>query len=104
MNATETIPITVEPEAATRIAELVFSEHMDRMIDHARETVPQIQRIEVVMNYRYDDPSPDGVYIHVWSDHSCDPDLKDWEELTSWMIETFPPEVLEHLGMCYYRC
>ncbi len=102
MSAIDTIPVTVEPEAAARIAELGFQEQVDRMIEHARQTLPMIRRIDVVMNYRYDDPSPDGVCIDVYSDHPFDPNGQLTTALARWSVESFPPDVLAHLHLSYY--
>jgi hypothetical protein len=102
MNARETIPITVEPEAAARIAELGFQEHMDRMIEHAMQTLPQISRIEVVMNYRYDEDTPDGVWVEVHSYRPYNPEERIGWDLTARKVHLFPPEVLQYLNMSFY--
>src|SRR5262245_16695803 len=97
MTAPATIPVTVTPEAAARIAELGFQPHVDRMIEHAREHIPEARRIEVWLNERYDEDSPPGVAVDVWCARDFDPDDRtDWD-LGYWVVNTFPPEVLEHL-------
>jgi hypothetical protein len=98
MNET-TIPITVEPEAAARIAELGFQDQVDRMLDYARRNLPQVQRIEIGMNYRYDEDSPDGVCIEIHLERPRDEENRLWWQLTRDIVELFPPEVLEHLHM-----
>jgi hypothetical protein len=104
MGTSATIPVTVTPEAAERLAELGMHAEVDRMIDYARQTLPGIVRIEVLLNARYDEDSPDGVSIDAYSQHPFD--LDEWMKFKSalrrWMIATFPSEVLEHLLVCYY--
>jgi hypothetical protein len=97
MNAIETIPVTIEPEASARIAQLGFQEHLDRMIAHAKQTLPKIQRIEVELYVRYDEEEDDGVYVEVWSGHPYDPEITS--ALRGWLIRSFSPDVLRYLSM-----
>jgi hypothetical protein len=104
MSTSATIPVTVTPEAAARLAELGMHAEVDRMIDFARQNLPGIMSIEVVLNVRYDEDSPNGVAIEVYSNRPWDSaefDLAD-KALRRWMITTFPPEVLQHLHVSYY--
>jgi len=102
MNAMN-VPVTIEPEAAQRIAQLGFEKQVEQMIDHARQNLPGLVRIEVVLNIRYEEPdSEDGVFIEAWCNRPYDPaDRTQWE-LGSWAVITFPPQVLEHLCMGRY--
>jgi hypothetical protein len=99
MNAAN-IPLTVTPEAARRLAELGFQEQAEQMIDYARQHVPRLARIEVVLTDRYDLGGPPGVTVRAWTaDHEFDPADRTYENLLGWKIATFPPEVLEHLNL-----
>jgi hypothetical protein len=102
MNTTPAIPITIEPEAAARIAELGFQDQVERMLDYARQHLPGNKRIEILLNIHYDEDTPDGVSIHVWSDHPWRPEDPIHQELTRWEVENFPPEVLEHLLLRFH--
>src|SRR5207244_3147699 len=93
------IPVTVEPEATARIAELGFQAEVERMLEHAKQTLPNIQRIEVVMNHRYDEDKADGVWIEVWSDHPYDPNEGISEQLRDWFIFSFSPDVRRYLNL-----
>ncbi len=102
MNAVN-IPVTIAPEAAARIAELGFEKQVAQMIDCARDHLPGLVRIEVVLNLRYDEPdSKDGVYVEAWCDPSYDETDQAGKDLITWMITTLPPQVLEHLSMGRY--
>jgi hypothetical protein len=100
--ASTTLPVTVEPEAAARLAELGFQAQVDRMIDYARQNLPHLVRIEVVLNDRYDMGGEPGVAIEVYSQCPFDEALQVVRELDRWQITEFPPEVLEHLHMDYH--
>jgi hypothetical protein len=102
MTTSTTIPVTVTPEAATRIAELGFQAEVDRMLDHARQHLPEIVHIEVVLNERYDMGSEPGVAIEAYSRRPFNPDDRVSGKLGDWVVRSFPPEVLEHLHLSYY--
>jgi hypothetical protein len=98
-----TIPIVVDPEAAARIAGLGFQQHVDRMVEYARRSVPEITQIEILMNYRYDEEgTEDGVAIDVRSARPDDANRSIHRGMVRWVTSTFPPEVLEHLHLSYY--
>src|SRR5262245_29368616 len=101
MSTSATIPVTVTPEAQARINELGFQAEVDRMIEYARTSLPDVQRIEVTLNKRYDDPSPDGVWIEAQSDRPYDPQDRTSWDLRYWVGRNFPPQVLEHVGLSY---
>jgi hypothetical protein len=102
MNAMN-VPVTIEPEAARRIAQLGFEKQVEQMIDYARQNLPDLVRIEVVLNIRYEEPaSEDGVFIEAWCNRPYDPaDRTEWE-LGAWAVNTFPPQILEHLRIGRY--
>jgi hypothetical protein len=102
MNAMN-VPITFEPEAAQRIAQLGFENPVEQMIDYARQNLPNLVRIEVLLNIRYEEPdSEDGVFIQAWCVGQYDPADPTTGELDRWVISTFPPQVLEHLCIDRY--
>jgi hypothetical protein len=94
--STTTIPVTVTPEAAARIAELGFEKQVEQMIEYARH-MPQVIRIEVVLNDRYDMGGEPGVAIEAYSTREYDPNDTTRRDRIRWEVDTFPPEVLEHL-------
>lgn len=98
MSPTTTVPVSVTPEAQERVNELGFQAEMERMIEYARQVVPQLTRIDVERFERYDEDSPDAVRITAtmakpW--RRTDSELET--QLSYWCVTTFPPEVLEHL-------
>ncbi len=99
-----TTPATVTPEAAARITELGFQAEVDRMIGHARQNLPDLVRIEVVLAERYDMGGAPGVAVEAYSNRPFDPADRTSSELARWAVTHFPPEVLEHLHLSYLRC
>jgi hypothetical protein len=100
MNAAN-VPLTITPEAAQRLAELGFQKQAEQMIDHARQHIPRLVRIEVVLTDRYDMGGPPGVTIKAWTNREFDPADQTRDNLIRWEVTNFPPEVLEHLKL---RC
>jgi hypothetical protein len=101
MSTTTTIPVTVTPEAAARIADLGFQPQVDRMVDYARTHLPDLDRIEIVRYERYELGNEPGLAIEAYSRRPFDIADQSDRRLDRWMIEEFPPEVLEHLLMSY---
>jgi hypothetical protein len=98
--STKPVPVTVTPEAAARVAELGFQTQIEQMIEHARH-LPDVVRIEVVLNERYDMGGEPGVSVWAWATRPFDPNDSTDRDLTRWEVDTFPPEVLEHLHISY---
>src|SRR5438309_1074109 len=96
MTTTKTIPVTWTPEAAARVAELGFQAQVDQMIEYARRNLPEVMRIEVILNDRYDMGGEPGVAIEVYS-QDPDPTGRIRSQLLRWSVLEFPPEVAEHL-------
>ena len=95
------LPVTVTPEAAARIAALGLQARVDRMIAYARQNLPDLVRIDVVLNERYDMGGEPGVAIEAYSQRPFDPVERIPGKLAEWVVDHFPPEVLEHLHLSY---
>lgn len=99
MSASTDIPLTIAPEAAARVAELGLQRELEQMIEHVREVVTGLVAIEVVIAECYDSRDETGVSIEAYRDRPHDPKDKTFWNLNRWAVETFPPQVLEHLGI-----
>ncbi len=102
MTTSATIPVTVTPEAAARIAKLGFQAAVDRMIDYARQHLPEIERIEVVLYDRYELGDAPGVSIDIYGNRRSDPDDTIVSDLINWRVREFPSEVLAQILMDYF--
>ena len=96
MNASTDVPLTITPEAETRIAELGMRKELEQMIAHVREVVPELAAIEIVRELPHDTDS-ESVSITAYSDQAFAPGKRTSWDLTCWAVDTFPPQVLEHL-------
>ena len=97
MNESTDVPLTITPEAAARIAELGMQKELEQMIAYVREKVPGLNAIEVTIEECYDTRDETGVRIEASSDQVFEPEDNTSATLDEWVIETFPPQVLEHL-------
>ncbi len=101
MNAATDIPVTITPEAEARITELGMRKELEQMIAHVREVVPGLSAIDVKLAECYDTRDETGVSIFAYSDRLFQPGEKVSDEMDRWAINTFPPQVLEHLCILY---
>jgi hypothetical protein len=100
MSATTTVPFTVTPEAAERIAELGMQREFDLMIEHTRQTVPYLRSITVTLEDRYELGDEPVLVIESTVDHPQpleDPSETHWG---GWKVDTFQPDVCRHFIMC----
>jgi hypothetical protein len=99
MSAPTTIPLSITPEAAEQLARLGMQPEFDRMIEHVRQVVPHLARIEVTLNDRGDlaaPGEPPGISIEAFrTDPYVREDRVQWE-IWGWKVRTFPPEVNQH--------
>jgi hypothetical protein len=99
MTAPTTVPATVTPDAAARIAELGMQAEVEQMIEHTRQTVPALKRIEVVLEDAYE--TWDQPYLTIYATRGDEPrdDDPTRREWGAWKVRTFPPEVCVHITM-----
>jgi hypothetical protein len=96
----ETIPVTVAEDAAARAAELGIKEAFEQMLEHARQTVPQLKYLRVTLEYDPGCPMRDPQIV-IWAkrdyippEDSLDPTGFDFR---AWQAEHFPPQVFVHV-------
>src|SRR5208283_781537 len=94
-----TIPVTILPEAAARIAELGMQREYDEMLQHALQAIPALRSIEVQLAPPYDTGDDPRVVIEATTDLDApgiDQAEKQWGD---WVINTFPSAVWAHFRM-----
>ncbi len=102
MSASTDVPVTITAGAEARIVELSLRNEVNRMIAYVREVVPGLQAIEVTVAECYDSRDEPGVSIEAYSDEVFKPEDTTKQEMISWVVDTFPPQVLEHLGIVFH--
>lgn len=101
MTTSTDVPVTITPEAEARIAELGMRKELEQMIAYVREVVPELAGIEVALTERFDTGSEPGITIEAYSDRIFEPgNTVSWDSIR-WEVETFPPQVLEHLCILF---
>jgi hypothetical protein len=102
MITSPTVPVRITPEAAARVAGLRLEVEMRRMIDYARQHLPELTRIEVVLYDRDEPGEPPGVAIELYTPFDLfDPTARTRGKIGEWLVREFSPEVLEHLLIDY---
>jgi hypothetical protein len=91
-----TVPLTVTPEAAARVAELGRQREFEQMLEHARQTIPNLRSLRVTLEPQYDTGEEDRVVI--WATIPDPGGVYDPTEAQygRWFVTTFPPEVCQH--------
>jgi hypothetical protein len=98
MITSATVPERVTPEAAARVADLGLEGQLRRMIDYARQHLPEATRIEVVLYERDEVAEPPGIAIEVYTPFHCfDPTARTRGKIGEGLVSEFPPQVLEHV-------
>src|SRR5436305_1868730 len=86
----------VTPEAAAHVAALGMQAELDRMIEHAWQTVPDLVRLRVTLEL-----SPDGEddpRVVLWADVESpwQKSVRTDQEYGRWEVTTFTPDVCRH--------
>jgi hypothetical protein len=93
MTATTTVPLTIRPEAAARVAELGRQTELEHILEHVRQSVPGLTRLDVELAVYDDEDTLPGVTIVATTNRSWNPADKYEDALSRWKVTTFPPEV-----------
>jgi hypothetical protein len=98
MSTTATVPVTISPEAQAFIDRLGRREPFEAMIDRARQVVPGLRSIEVMLDQATEDMAA-GVVLWMHRDDvglEDDSTHRDWID---WTAATFPPEVCQNFTL-----
>ena len=94
--STITVPLTVTPEAAARVAELGMQREFEQMLEHGQQTVPALVAVEVELAEPYDTGDESSVLIQfIMKNPHLEDDPTYWD-YAAWKVQTFPPEVCWH--------
>ena len=96
MPATETIPLTITPEAAAHVAELGLREPFEQMLEHARQTIPGLRSLEVNLQPPYDIGGGECVIIDAYVTPPTGTNDPREREFNWWKSSTYSPEVSQH--------
>lgn len=94
-----TVPVTVTPEAAGRVAELGMQRELQQMLEHAPRLIPGLRSIEVVLELPYDTGDETRITIEATADLNAPGMHQAEKQYATWVINTFPPEVWSYLHL-----
>jgi hypothetical protein len=98
MSTTTVVPVTISPEARSFIDRMDQGEELEMMIDRARQVVPGLRAIEVVLDDATEEMPP-GVVLWIHRQDvgpGSDSTHRDWID---WMAATFPPDVCQNFAL-----
>jgi hypothetical protein len=97
MATTANVPITIAPEAAAHVADLGLQREFEQMLEHAKQTVPGLRAINVILTYDPETGDDPRVIIEAMIPEPARPEEDTTQsDYTRWEINTFPPAVLIH--------
>lgn len=102
MSSSTTVPLSITPEAAARIAELGIQADLDRVFEHLRQTVSGLCSLKVILVPPYDTGEDPFIVIDAYRDVSFRSDGQTWNLWCKWAISTFPPQVLQHFSVLFH--
>jgi hypothetical protein len=91
MNPT-TIPVTIAPEAAERVAELGMQRELERMLDFLRQEVPGVLSVAVQLALPYDTGDETSIVLEVPLNRPFS-DASGRRQIRDWMVAALPPVV-----------
>jgi hypothetical protein len=92
------IPVQLATDALARVDELQMQRQFEAMLEHTKQSVPDLQTIEVTL---YRDPhEPDEPRIHITAIKAgpSSPNDPTWDNWGHWFVRAFPPEVCRWFG------
>ncbi len=99
MSISTTNPVSIDPEAVSLIAALGLEQPFQEMIEHAKQAIPSLRRIEVEYGYKVEDPENPTIVIYLIVDppsHPVELDRSIRDDLVRWFLRTYPGGVARH--------
>ncbi len=99
MNVPSTIPVTVTSEAQDHVAALGVQAEFEKMVEQMVQIIPDLQRINVVLDPPYDMGTEDRVVIEAYKLPAAyvisDPARQRWNQ---WVDDNISPVVRQHFS------
>jgi hypothetical protein len=99
MSPTPTVPVTMQPEAAARLAELGMQREYEQILEHALQTVPGLRSIEVQLALPYDTGDETTIVLEAIREGPAQVSDPFYDEWRDWIIGTFPPDVWSRIRL-----
>ena len=98
MPTVATIPVTIQPDAAAFLAEIGQERELERMLEHARSTIPHLRALDVGL-HDFPETGPPSLTIYAHRDPYPGPSDRAGLKFGDWMGDTYPPEVLQNISL-----
>ena len=98
MPKVDTIPTTIQPDAMAFLAEIGQERELDLMLEHAKATIPRLRALDVVL-HDFPETGPPSLTIDAHRDPYPGPSDRAGRAFSNWMVENFPPEVLQYFSL-----
>jgi hypothetical protein len=94
MAATTDVSVVIEPDAAARVAELGMEAELQRMLEHLKQSVPNLHTLRVEFDAQCNPDEMASIILWAHREMPEDPLTDDvhWN-FGGWLAETFSPEV-----------
>jgi hypothetical protein len=99
MHITRDILLTVEPAAEALVTELGLQSELEKMLEHARQTIGGLQRLQVKFAPAYDTDAEGIIIEAIREPSSRQTSAWSWDQFSRWKIATFPPDVCRHFTL-----
>jgi hypothetical protein len=100
MNAAVTVPVSVTPEAAERLAEVGCQEQYEQMLGKICELIPDLRWIKVWLVPAYEEGDEPGIILDAITEDAAVLDRHSlYDQFSDWKLATFPPDVRMHFSL-----
>ena len=93
-----TIPVTIQLDAAAFLAEIGMERELNRVLDHAKETIPHLFTLDVGL-HDFPETGPPSLTIYAHREPYFGRPDRAWDEFGSWTVRNFRPEVLQNMSL-----
>jgi hypothetical protein len=97
MASTTEVPLTIRLDAAARIAEWGLQRQFEQMLEQVRKLIPDLRRIEVVLEPPYDTHPDEYVVIDAFVPFRGEYQIPGEMAYHDWAIASFSMDELEHI-------
>ncbi len=102
MPTVATIPVTIQPDAAAFLAEIGMERELERILEHAKATIPHLRALDIVL-HDFPETGPPGLTIDAHRDPYPGAPDRACSVFGRWMVETFSPEVNVNIGLLSFH-
>jgi hypothetical protein len=99
MASTTDVPLTIQPDAAARIAEWGLQRQFEQMLEQVRKLIPDLRRLAVVLEPPYDTHLDEYVVIDATVPFRGEYTLPGEAAYHDWAIASFSMDELEHIHL-----